>query len=80
MFDMEEPLLYNTSQDVINDAVVEHYLNQPQIVKMDEQKPVNDTKCQHETLVPDPDDRIGDAIYYGCANQKCGRGFYLREK
>ena len=47
---MDEPLMYNTSNDV-NDAVVEHYLNQPVIVKMDEQKSVNDTSCQHEELI-----------------------------
>lgn len=66
----------NIPNDV--NAVVEHYLTQPQVVKMDEQRPVNDTGCKHETLIPDPDDRIGDAIYHGCANYKCGLGFYIQ--
>lgn len=68
---------YNTSNDV-NDAVVEHYLNQPILVKMDEQASVNDTSCRHEELVPDPTDKIGEAIYHGCSNRKCGVGFYIR--
>ncbi len=48
------------------------------IVKMDEQVPINDTDCRHETLVPDPDDTIGDAVYHGCTNRKCGVGFYIQ--
>lgn len=48
-----------------------------EIVKMDEQKPINDTECTHERLVPDPEDTIGDAVYHGCANYKCGRGWYI---
>ena len=68
---------YNEPNDV-NEAIVEHYLSQPQIVKMDEQAPVNDTKCRHETLVPDPSDKLDSgAIYHGCANAKCGLGFYI---
>lgn len=51
---------------------------QAQVVKMDEQKPIHDTECTHETLIPEPDDTIGDATYYGCANIRCGRGWYLR--
>ena len=70
-------LSYNSSNDVY-DAVVDHYLNQPVIVKMDEQKSVNDTSCRHEELVADPDDTIGEAIYHGCTNRKCGVGFYIR--
>ena len=69
-------LSYNGSNDV-NDAVVEHYLNQPVLVKMDEQKPVNDTNCRHETLVADETDKIGDAVFHACANYKCGVGFYI---
>lgn len=48
-----------------------------EVVKMDEQKPINDTECRHETLVPDPQDTIGESIYHGCANRKCGVGFYI---
>lgn len=46
---------------------------------MDEQRPINDTECTHETLIPDPEDTIGDAVYHGCANYKCGRGWYLKK-
>lgn len=48
-----------------------------QIVKMDEQQAVNDTECTHQTLIPDPNDTIGDAVYHGCSNYKCGRGWYI---
>lgn len=48
------------------------------IVKMDEQRPINEPECPHDDLVPDPDDSIGDAIFHGCANPKCGRGWYIR--
>jgi hypothetical protein len=47
------------------------------VVKMDEQRPLNDTECKHETLIPDPDDTIGEAVYHGCSNYKCGVGFYI---
>jgi hypothetical protein len=57
--------------NVTNDENVE-------IVKMDEQRPINDTDCRHETLVPDPEDTIGDAVYHGCINRKCGVGFYIQ--
>lgn len=77
LVDNGHPIGYNVANDVY-DAVAEHYLNQPVIVKMDEQKPVNDTTCRHETLIPDYDDTIGEAIYHGCANKKCGQGFYIR--
>lgn len=75
--DLSGGLSYNVNQDVINEAVVEHYLNQPHVVKMDEQKPINDTDCRHETLVADPTDTIGEAIFHACANNKCGVGFYI---
>lgn len=48
------------------------------VVKMDEQTPVHDTTCRHENLKADPDDRLGDAIYHGCTNPKCGVGFYIK--
>ena len=48
------------------------------IVKMDEQRSINDTDCRHETLVPNPEDTIGDAVYNGCSNRKCGVGFYIQ--
>jgi hypothetical protein len=64
-----EETMYNTDND---ENVV--------VAKMDEIAPINDPECRHETLVPDPDDTIGDAIYHGCANPKCGRGFYLKNK
>lgn len=49
-----------------------------QVVNMDHQKPIHDTDCRHSTLVPDPEDTIGDAVYHGCANPKCGIGFYIK--
>lgn len=67
--DSQSPLGYNSTQDDVNEVL---------IVKLDEQKPVNDTKCKHETLIPDPEDTIGDAVYHGCANPKCGRGWYIK--
>ena len=48
-----------------------------EIVKMDEQRPVNDTDCRHDNLVPDKNDTLGDAVYHGCGNHKCGVGFYI---
>lgn len=69
---------YNTSNNDIYEAVVDQLLLQPQVVKMDEQKPVNDVTCRHETLVPDENDRIGNAVMHMCANPKCGVGFYIK--
>lgn len=60
--------------DNVDNDINEH------IVKMDEQKPINDTDCRHETLIPVPGDTLGDAVYHGCANNKCGVGFYIRAK
>ncbi len=74
---------YIISDNVSNDvhgSVVDSYLNRLEVVKMDEQKPINDTDCKHEKFVPDPNDTIGEAIYHGCANPKCGIGFYLAIK
>ena len=65
--DLSTQVGYNVSND--EDVV---------IVKMDEQAPINDTDCRHETLVPDPEDTIGDAVYHGCSNRKCGVGFYIQ--
>jgi hypothetical protein len=48
------------------------------VVKMDEQRPAHDAECKHETLIPNPKDTIGDAVYHGCANKKCGVGFYIQ--
>ena len=56
---------------------VDTYDDYEAVVKMDEQKPINDTDCTHDTLVPDPADTLGDAVYHGCANPKCGRGWYI---
>ena len=64
--DISDQVGYN----VPNDENVE-------VVTMDEQKPINDTECRHENLVPDPTDTIGEAIYHGCTNWKCGVGFYI---
>lgn len=48
------------------------------VVKMDEQKAINDIGCKHTDLLADPDDTIGDAVYHGCLNAKCGVGFYIK--
>lgn len=48
------------------------------VVKMDEQRPIHDTECKHETLVADPTDTIGTAVYHGCANPNCHRGWYIQ--
>lgn len=65
--DKSSEIRYNDTND-LNDFVV----------KMDEQRPVNDTECKHDTLIPDPTDSIGTAVYHGCANYKCGVGFYIQ--
>jgi len=62
----------NIGYNGLNDENVE-------VVKMDEQKPINDTECRHEFLIPDPKDTLGDAVYHGCANHKCGVGFYIHK-
>lgn len=64
--DFSSEIGYNTNNEI-----------NVEIVKMDEQKPINDTECTHETLVPDPEDKLGDAVYHGCQNYKCGRGWYI---
>ena len=40
--------------------------------------PINDIECTHSSLTADPSDTIGDAIYHGCDNRKCGMGFYIQ--
>jgi hypothetical protein len=81
VFDNAQQVGYNESNTHdAYDAVADHYLNQPHIVKMDEQSPLNDTDCKHETLIPDLEDTLGDAVYHGCANYKCGVGFYIQPK
>lgn len=77
MFDNSQPIGYNDSNDLYA-AVAENYLTRPHVIKMDEQAPVNDIGCKHEVLIPNPDDTIGDAVYHGCTNYKCGIGFYIR--
>lgn len=58
---------YNVAKDDLNEFV--------DLVAM---PPINDTECRHETLVAEPEDTIGDAVYHGCVNPKCGVGFYIR--
>lgn len=76
--DSQSALGYNTDNDLNELARIAGIASHTEIVKMDEQKPINDTECRHETLVPDPDDTIGDAVYHGCVNPKCGVGFYIQ--
>jgi hypothetical protein len=75
--DSQTPLGYNkdNNDEYARIAGIDQHT---EIVKMDEQKPINDTECRHETLVPEPDDTIGDAVYHGCVNPKCGVGFYIQ--
>lgn len=67
----------NTSNLVYNDTQTDEGY---EVIKMDEHAPINDTECRHETLIPNPDDTLGEAIYHGCANNKCGVGFYILPK
>lgn len=76
--DSQSSLGYNTSNDIDELAAIAGVPEHTQVVRMDEQKPVNDTECKHNILIPDPDDTIGDAVYHGCSNYKCGVGFYIR--
>jgi hypothetical protein len=70
---------YNDSNNAINEAVVNHYLSRVDVIKMDEQKPINDTSCQHDNLVADAEDSLDDgSVYHGCTNLKCGVGFYIQ--
>jgi hypothetical protein len=66
------------SNDIDELAALAGISEHTQIVRMDEQKPINDTECKHETLIQNPDDKIGDAVYHGCSNYKCGIGFYIQ--
>lgn len=67
--DATDKIVYDTHNDV-NDFVV----------KMDEQRPINDLECKHETLIPDETDTLGEAVYHGCSNLSCGIGFYILRK
>jgi hypothetical protein len=69
MLDGGDEIRYNDTNNDANEIVV----------KMDDQAPLNDIECKHETLVADPDDTIGDAVYHGCSNHKCGVGYYIRK-
>lgn len=63
----------NSSQMSYNSPNDEHV----EIVKMDEQAPINDSNHEHQ-LVADLDDTIGKAVYHGCVLPKCGVGFYIQ--
>lgn len=76
--DSQNDLGYNTNQDD-EYARIAGIGPHTEVVKMDEQKPINDTECRHPKLIPDPEDTIGDAVYHGCSNHKCGVGFYIRK-
>lgn len=77
--DNSQETSYNINQDAIYDAVAGNYQIRVDVVKLDEQKPINDTSCQHKELVPDPEDTIGDSVMYMCTNPQCGVGFYVRQ-
>ena len=78
-FDIPNGMMYNSTQNNdIHARVAAKYDSPVDIFKMDEHAPVNDVECRHQTLVPDNDDRIGDAIFHSCANPRCGVGFYIK--
>lgn len=76
--DVSQGMGYNVGNELY-EAVADNILSRPQIIKLEEQKPLYE-RCNHEQLVANPDDVIGDAIYHGCSNPKCGVGFYIRQK
>lgn len=59
------------SYDISNDDEYE-------VIKVGEHEPIHDVDCKHETLVANPEDTIGEAVYHGCANKHCGVGFYIK--
>ena len=63
---MDEKSSYNMPN---NDSNVE-------IVKMDEQEPINDPNCEH-LLAKDDSDRIGNTVAWMCTKPKCGFGQFL---
>lgn len=77
--DSQNKIGYNNNNDD-EYAAIAGIRQHEQIIKMDEQKPLNDTECRHETLVANPEDKLGDAIYHGCTNPRCPVGFYIRNK
>lgn len=79
VFDKSAEMRYNINNNGIYDTVADNLLSQPQIIKLDEHEPVNDLECKHEVIISDPTDTIGNAVYHGCANPKCGRGYYLKQ-
>lgn len=70
---MEENNIDNSHQMMYNQGNDDYV-----VVKMDEQRPINDNKCSHPILVAEPEDTIGKAIYHRCSNYKCGVGFYIQ--
>lgn len=69
--DIPDGMVYNDTQNNDDSMIV---------VKVDEQPTLNDPQCKHDQLKPDYGDTLGDAVYHGCVNPKCGVGFYLRVK
>lgn len=47
-----------------------------EIVKMDEQRPINNPECEH-LLVRDESDRIGNTVSYMCIKPHCGFGQFF---
>lgn len=79
-FDIPNGMVYNNGRNAINERVANSYDVPVDITKMDEQAPANDVDCRHENLVADENDVIGDAVYHGCVNRKCGVGFYINRQ
>lgn len=77
--DISPELGYNVGND--DDYASLAGIDQPsEVVDMAKQKPIHDTECGHETLVANPEDTLGDAVYHGCANPECIVGFYIRQR
>ena len=65
--DNSDEIRYNSTQD-----------DEYEVVRLDSKEPLNDVNCQHENLIADEDDVLGDAVMHMCANPRCGVGFYVR--
>lgn len=69
------------SQELDNYGIIDNTNDDSyEVLRMDEHQPLNDSSCTHDNLIPDPTDTIGDAVYHGCQNRKCGMGFYIQNK
>lgn len=61
----------NSAQTGYNDNTNDEY----EVIRMDEQAPLNNPKCEHKFEV-DLTDQIGDAYAHMCVNRNCGIGYF----